>query len=106
MKVDEEQQVTELFKSSVRFDPNPVDITIKKFAFKLISEVSNSSGNQKVPIKDIWQKYFGLPDDQQKNAATNSAYLQSKDELIATLQQMESDDLLMIDGDHIILTGQ
>ena len=64
MKVDEEQQVTELFQSSIRFDPNPVDITVKKFVFKLIGEVSNAAGTGKVAINAIWQRYFGLPDEQ------------------------------------------
>lgn len=63
MKIDEEQQVTELFQSSVKHDPSPVDISVKKFVFKLISDISNSQGSSRVAINDLWQKYFSLADD-------------------------------------------
>lgn len=51
MKIDEEQQVTELFQSSMKYDASPVDISVKKFIFKMISDISNKSGSGKVPIK-------------------------------------------------------
>lgn len=106
MKVDDEQQVSELFQSSIRFDSQPVDISVKKFVFKLISEVSGTSGSGRVPINSIWQKYFQLSDDQQKNVATSKPHLNSKEDLMRTLNQMEADDLAMLDGDDVILTGQ
>jgi hypothetical protein len=59
-----------------------------------------------VPIKQVWQKYFALTDEQQKNNATGKAYLQSKDDLHRTIELMEADDNAMIDGDDVILTGQ
>ena len=105
MKIDEEQQVTELFQSSVRHDPSPVDISVKKFVFKLISDISNSQGSSRVAINDLWQKYFSLGDDQQTNAHTGKAFLNSKEELVRALEQMEADDLAMIDGGNVILTG-
>ena len=37
MKVDDEQEVNELFQSSIKFDANPVDISVKKFIFRMIS---------------------------------------------------------------------
>ena len=63
MKIDEDQQVTELFQSSMKYDASPVDISVKKFIFKMISDISNRSGSSKVPIKQIWQKYFALSDE-------------------------------------------
>lgn len=41
MKTDEEQAVNDLFASSIKFDASPVDISVKKFLFKLISDISN-----------------------------------------------------------------
>lgn len=41
MKIDDEQEVNQLFKSSVNYDHDPIDISVKKFVFKLISEISN-----------------------------------------------------------------
>ena len=106
MKIDEEQQVTELFQSSMKYDASPVDISVKKFIFKMISDISNRSGSSKVPIKQIWQKYFALSDDQQKNQATGQPFLQSKEELTRAIEQMEADDLATVDGEEVILNGQ
>ena len=75
MKVDDEQQVNELFTSSVRFDASPIDISVKKFVFKLTSEISNTERTSKVPIDAIWKKYFSLDDASQKNAATGKSFL-------------------------------
>lgn len=81
MKVDEDQEVSDLFASSIRFEASQIDISVKKFVYRLISEVQNQTGSSKVPIKQVWQKYFALTDEQQKNTATNKAYLQSKEDL-------------------------
>ena len=54
MKVDEDQEVSDLFASSIRFDASPIDLSVKKFVYKLISEVQNQSGSSKVPIRDVW----------------------------------------------------
>jgi hypothetical protein len=75
MKVDEDQEVSDLFASSIRFDASPIDLSVKKFVYRLISEVQNQGGSSKVPIKQVWQKYFALTDDQQKNSATGKPYL-------------------------------
>jgi len=59
-----------------------------------------------VSINAIWQKYFNLPEDSQKNNSTGKSYLNSKDDLRQALEQMEADDLTMMDGNDVILTGQ
>jgi hypothetical protein len=41
MKVDEDQEVSDLFASSIRFDASPIDLSVKKFVYRLISEVQN-----------------------------------------------------------------
>jgi len=52
MKVGEEQEVRALFASSVQ-QAEPVDISVKKFVYKLIGE-ANTSGSGKVSIAAIW----------------------------------------------------
>ena len=106
MKIDEEQAVSDLFQSSIKFDASPVDISVKKFLFKLISDISNAERTSKVSINAIWQKYFGMTEDQQKNNATGKSFLNSKEELRQALEQMEADDLTMMDGNDVILTCQ
>lgn len=54
MKVDDDQEVSDLFASSIRFDSSTIDISVKKFVYRLISEVQNQSGSSKVPIKQVW----------------------------------------------------
>jgi hypothetical protein len=39
MKVDEDQEVNDLFASSIRFDASPIDLSVKKFVYKLISDL-------------------------------------------------------------------
>ena len=41
MKVDDDQEVSDLFASSIRFDASPIDISVKKFVYRIISEVQN-----------------------------------------------------------------
>ena len=48
MKVDEDQEVNDLFASSIRFDASPIDLSVKKFVYKLISEVQNQSSKSDV----------------------------------------------------------
>lgn len=87
MKVDEEQEVNELFQSSIKFDGGQaVDISVKKFIFKMVSDISNSEHASKVSITAIWQKYFALADEQQKNAATGTNFLNSKEQLKQALE--------------------
>jgi hypothetical protein len=41
MKVDDTQEVSDLFANSIRFEASPIDISVKKFVYRLISEVQN-----------------------------------------------------------------
>lgn len=89
----------------MKVDSSPVPISVKKFVFKMISEISNQESTSKVPVNAIWKKYFDLPNDKQKNGETGQAFLNSKEELKHALEQMEADDLTMMDGDDVILTN-
>jgi len=104
MKVDEEQQVNELFQSSIRADVSKVDISVKKFVFKLVSDISNAERSSKVNINQIWKKFFGYDAAQQKDPESGKTYLNSKEDLKNVLDQMCADDLAMMDGDDVILT--
>ena len=105
MKVDDEQQINELYASSVRYDASPIDISVKKFVYKLTSDISNQERTSKVSIDAIWRKYFAMDDASQKNNATGKDFLQSKDELKRCIEQLEADDLTMLDGNDVILTN-
>ena len=106
MKIDEDQEVNDLFANSIRFDADPIDLSVKKFVYKLITEVQNQTNSSKVEINKVWQKYFALSDEQQKNNATGKSFLNSKEDLMKAMQQMEADDNVMIEGSDVILTGQ
>jgi hypothetical protein len=51
----------------------------------------------------LWQKYFALAGDHQINPATGKSYLNSKEDLKNALEHMQVDDLIMIDGEDVIL---
>lgn len=78
---------------------------MKKFVFKMISEISQQSRSSKVSIDEVWKKYFELPSESQRNGQTGKAFLNGKDELKRALEQMEADDLTMLDGNDVILTN-
>ena len=103
MKIDEEQQVQDLFNSNQAQDPSTFDLTAKKFVFKLITESQKDTNKSKVPINHIWSKYFTMEDDQQKNPTTKKSYFQSKQELKRALEAMEADEICIIAGDDVIL---
>ena len=82
-----------------------MDLSVKKFVFKMISEIAKSSNSSKVSIDSLWRKYFDMPDVEQKNASTGKDFLTSKEDLKRVLEQMEADDLTMLDGNDVILTN-
>ena len=63
LKMDDEQEVSNLFQNSIRFTAPTIDISVKKFVYKLITQVQTQSGSSKVSIHSVWQKYFGLTDE-------------------------------------------
>jgi len=82
------------------------DLSVKKYIYKMIGEISNQIGSGKVSVSQIWQKYFGLSDEQALNPKTSKRYLESKEELIEALKQMEAEDLIMMEGNDVFLTSQ
>lgn len=103
MKIDEEQQVKDLFAPAQSNDSFTFDLSVKKYAFKLITEVKQETNKSRIPIDAVWQKFFKLDDDAQKNPNTNKHYFQTKQELQRALQSMEADDLIVISNDDILL---
>jgi hypothetical protein len=37
-----------------------IPLETKKFVFKLVSDLQNSTSSSKTPIADIWKKYFSM----------------------------------------------
>ena len=103
MKADDEEEVGKLFQKAIQI--NNFDISVKKFIFKMIGEISNQIGSGQVSVTQIWQKYFNLQDSQQLNSHTGKQYLQTKDELIEALKQMEHDDIIMLEGNNVFITS-
>ena len=103
VKVDDQEEVSQLFQKSVKV--STIDMSVKKFVYKIIGEISNQIGKGKVPTKEIWQRYFKMSDDAQKNPQTGKAFLENREELLEALRQMESEDLVMVDGDDVYLTA-
>lgn len=56
-----------------------------------------------MPIVSVWQKYFNLDDEAQKNPNSNKHYFQNKQELKRAIESMEADDLVIINGDDVLI---
>lgn len=81
-------------------------MNVKRFLFKMINTLKDENGNSdKVSLNELWAKFFRMNEEQQRNETTGEAHMNSKDEMKNILQQMEADDLCLLDGDDIILTG-
>lgn len=105
MKIDEEQQVKDIFGRDQAQDTQHFDLSVKKYVFKLIRESTQEAGGKlRVPIASVWQKYFNLDDEMQKNPGTSKHYFQNKQEMKRAIESMEADDLVMISGDDVIIT--
>ena len=74
MKVDEEQQVKTLFAQEPVKDSFTFDLQTKKYVFRLIGEAKAELNKSRIPINVVWQKFFQLDDEQQKNPNTNKHY--------------------------------
>jgi len=104
MKVDDEQEVSDLFQAKVVVDQGAVSGDLAKFVYRLAGEFSNSRGSGAVPITALWAQYYNSPEERKTNERTGRRWLTTRDELVRALEQLESDDLVMIDGDDVIVT--
>ena len=50
MKIDEDQQVKEILERTQAQDTQSIDISVKKYVFKLITDCTNETQKSKVPI--------------------------------------------------------
>ena len=73
-----------------------------RYVYKLIA-LPGAADSGKVSIDALWSRYFGLGEEERKNASTGRAHLGSKDELRTVLEHMEASDYCMVDGDDVIL---
>ena len=70
-----------MFEPSQAKDAFTFPLSVKKYVFKLITEVKVEQNKSKVPINAVWQKFFQLDDEAQKNPNTGKVFFQSKQEL-------------------------
>ena len=106
MKIDEEQQVKDLFEAAKPVEDSfTFDLATKKYLFKIIGDCNTEQEKSKVAIDSVWKKYFQLPDEEQVNPSTGKPHVQNKNQLRRALEQMEADDLVVIDQNDVVLIG-
>ena len=82
------------------------DLSVKKYVFQLIGKCKDEQGGKsKIAINSVWQKYFNMDDEAQKNPSTNKQYFQTKQEMRRAIEAMEADDLVVIAGDDVVITS-
>jgi hypothetical protein len=64
MKVDDEREVSELFQRSVKLGQTRVDISVKKFVFKLLGQLRERTQSGSMTVADLWRFYFKLGDNE------------------------------------------
>jgi hypothetical protein len=76
---DEEQEVADLFNKSVRVGDAEVkvDMSVKKFAFRIATNIQNEIGNSKLPLDKIWRKFFMMEEKDQFNEVTKKPFFDS-----------------------------
>ena len=58
MKVDDEQEVSDLFQAKVVVGQGAVSVDLAKFVYRLVGEFSNARGSGAVPIAALWSQYY------------------------------------------------
>ena len=92
MKVDHEEQVSQLFQGTVKHEPK-YDLQTKKFVYKIVNEIKDSQN--KASVDSIWKKYMTLPDRSATNKSNGQPFLEDKKQLIEILEELERDNLVM-----------
>jgi len=107
MKLDDAAEVADLFTQSVRVAEREdrIDMSVKKFVYRVASAIQNESGSSKVPMDKVWKKFFLMDEKEQLNAATQKPYFESLEDIKKCCAALEEDKIAMIDGSDVILTG-
>jgi hypothetical protein len=71
---------------------NESNLKQKRFVFKLVRELKD--GDQTVKIDTLWKKIMELP-EKEAFESKNKAFINSKQELIATINALEVDNCVM-----------
>lgn len=90
MKVDHEEQVKQLFEGK-----NEViaDTQQKKFIFKLINSCKDSQN--KCSTEDVWAMFLKSSDRETMRKGTMDQLCNDKEELVAIIEALERDNLVM-----------
>ena len=100
MKVDHEEQVSQLFQAStVKSD---INLKQKRFVFKLIQQLKDA--NQTVKRDTLWKKIMDLPD--KEAFERGKPIIETKNQLIQTILDLETDNCVMYsaeDGNVVLI---
>ena len=88
MKVDHEEQVSQLFKGQFQ-----VDTQQKKLVFKLINIVKDNQG--KCSTDEIWAQFLKSSDRDTMRKDSMDSLVNDKAELVRIIEQLETDNLVM-----------
>lgn len=83
--------MTQLFSSNTIAPVH--DVYQKKLVFKLLSALKDSQN--KVSIDKLWGKYLTMNERETCRKGTNEPLVVNKDELVAIVESLERDNLLM-----------
>ena len=76
----------------------------KKFVFGLITDIKDRQN--KAQVDSLWKKYMTMPEEKTLKRGTNEQVVQSKQQLIEIIEELERDNLVMYapdDGNVILI---
>lgn len=89
MKIDHEEQVSQLFKASA--DTSEINLKQKRLVFKLIQQ--NKDADMTVKVDTLWKKIMELPD--KEAFERGKPIIESKQILIKVINGLETDNSVM-----------
>lgn len=65
----------------------------KKLVFKIVNTLKD--GQNKTTLDGVWKRYLGMNERETLRKGTNEALVNSKEQLIAIVEALEQDNLVM-----------
>lgn len=92
IKVDAEEQVSNLFKAKPIVAP-AADMMQKKLVFKIVNALKD--GQNKCSMDAVWKRYMSMNDRETLRKGTNEPLVNNKEELMTIVESLEQDNLCM-----------
>ena len=85
MKIDHDEQVSQLFKGKLKTEKRH-DLSQKKFVFKMLNDEKDR--DNKSLVNNIWKKYMTMPEEETLKKGTQEPLISDKQMLIEIIEEL------------------